>query len=128
MSLKSIGTAAERELVHLFWNHSWCAARVAGSGSMRYPSPDIIAANNIRKLVLECKATKSTRQYLTKKEISELREFADRFGAEAWVAVKFARLSWYFLNIEDLNNSEKGHSINIEQSKRRGLLFEELIH
>ena len=44
MSTKSKGTNAERELIHAFWGKGYAAIRSAGSGSMKYPSPDIIAA------------------------------------------------------------------------------------
>ena len=46
MSRKSKGINAERELIRLFEDtNKWSACRVAGSGSSRYPSPDIIAAS-----------------------------------------------------------------------------------
>lgn len=46
MSHKSKGINAEREIIHLFWSMpGWTACRVAGSGSMKYPSPDVIAGN-----------------------------------------------------------------------------------
>ena len=127
MSLKSKGINGERELVHAFWNNNWSAVRVAGSGSIKYPCPDIIAGNNLRKIVLECKVTKGLHQYLTKKEVRELQEFADRFGAEAWIGVKFTKINWYFLNIADMSKSEKGYSISISNAKMKGLLFDELI-
>ena len=53
---KKKGINAERELIHMFWAEKWAAIRVAGSGSSKYPSPDILAGNNLRKLAIECKA------------------------------------------------------------------------
>jgi Holliday junction resolvase len=64
---------------------------VAGSGSSKYPSPDILAGNNSRKTAIECKASKSAAKYFTKEEISALKEFSTLFGAEPWVAVRFDR-------------------------------------
>ena len=58
MSTKSKGINAERQLIHMFWSVKWTACRIAGSGSSKYPSPDIIAANRARKLAIEAKITK----------------------------------------------------------------------
>ena len=127
MNRKSKGIKAEREIIHLFWKNGWSACRVAGSGSIRYPAPDVIAGNNIRKLAIECKVTKDTRQYFTGKEIAELQEFSRVFGAEPWVAVKFNNIAWYFLTLEDIKETSEGYSLNIETAKRKGFLFNELI-
>ncbi|MBW2964114.1 Holliday junction resolvase [Candidatus Woesearchaeota archaeon] len=127
MSRKSKGIGAERELIHLFWKNGWSACRVAGSGSTRYPAPDVIAGNNVRKVAVECKATRDVRQYFTKKEIDELVVFANTFGAEPWVGVRFDRLDWYFLTIEDLGGNGEGHSVNIAEAKRKGFLFDEFV-
>lgn len=127
MNRKSKGTNFERELIHAFWKNNWSAIRSAGSGSQKYPSPDILAGNNIRKLAIECKVTKASRQYLTKKEIAELQEFSTIFGAESWVAVKFNNVDWYFLNLEDLEDSGNNFVVSIPTAKRRGLSFEELV-
>lgn len=127
MSRKSKGINAERELIHLFWKNSWSACRIAGSGSARYPSPDVIAGNNVRKLAIECKVTRDVRQYLTGKEIDELKEFSKVFGAEPWVGVKFNNVDWYFLTLEDIKDAGEGYSVSLEMAKRRGFLFDELI-
>lgn len=52
MGLKQKGTIAERELIHLFWKNNIPAVRVAGSGSMRYPSPDILAGTPLKKFAI----------------------------------------------------------------------------
>lgn len=128
MSRKGKGSSAERQLVHKFWEtNEWVAHRIAGSGSNKYPSPDIIASNNIRKLVVECKASKDKSVYLTKKEIHELQRFSQMFGAEAWVGLKFDRQEWFFLTTEDLKETPKNFCGSLEICKMKGLLFEELI-
>jgi Holliday junction resolvase len=50
------GSNAERELLRMFWASSWACIRSAGSGSMHFPSPDLLAANKIRRLAIEVKA------------------------------------------------------------------------
>jgi Holliday junction resolvase len=111
----------------MFWAKGWAAIRVAGSGSSKYPSPDILAGNNIRKLAIECKASKEKSRYLTKEEIESLKEFSKIYGAEPWIAVKFNGLDWYFLTIEDIKETKNCYLVSYEISKNKGLLFEELI-
>ena len=55
---KRKGTNAERDLIKLFWSVGWAAVRVAGSGSMQFPSPDLLVGNKIRRLAIEVKTTK----------------------------------------------------------------------
>ncbi|MFA5141412.1 MAG: Holliday junction resolvase Hjc [Candidatus Woesearchaeota archaeon] len=127
MKTKQKGTNAERELVHLFWKNGWCGIRVAGSGSIGYPAPDVLAGNGARRLAIESKATADTNKYFPKKEIHELKEFADKFGAEPWVAIRFDNDSWYFLNLEDLKLCNNGYSVSFALAKQKGLMFEEMI-
>lgn len=127
MSRKSKGIDAERDLVHKFNLAGWVASRIAGSGSTKYPAPDVIAGNNLRRMVIECKTTKDTSKYLTRKEVDELVLFADTFGAEPWVAVRFAREEWLFLTIEDLKLTDKSYCITLQQARLKGILFEELV-
>ena len=127
MSLKSKGINAERELVHMFWAKEWACLRIAGSGSNRYPSPDVLVSNKLRRLAIECKTTKDQKKYFEKNEILSLKKFADVFGAEPWIAVKFKGQNWYFISTEDLKETEKGFMVDAGLSKNKGLLFEELI-
>lgn len=103
MGAKTKGTGAERELVHLFWAKEWAASRVAGSGSIKYPVPDILASKNNRLLAIECKTTKNDCQYLTKEEIDDLKTYAKITGAEPYIAVRFAREEWRFLQPDALD-------------------------
>jgi len=128
MSRKSVGINAERELIHLFWGSGWSAVRVAGSGSSRYPSCDIIASNTVRKLVIESKVTKDLKKYFSIQEIEQFRIFSDKFGAEPWIGVKFKNLNWFFLNLEDLELVGKNYVISIELARNKGLLFNQLLN
>ncbi len=125
---KAKGTRGERELIKIFnETGSWCAIRAAGSGSSRYPSPDIVAANAVRRLAIECKVTKDLKKYFQQDEIEQLRIFSRLFGAEGWVGIKFAREPWYFLLLEDLENTGSMWVASLELAKRRGLTMFELI-
>jgi holliday junction resolvase Hjr len=127
MNRKSKGTNAERDLIHWFFENDWVAIRSAGSGSMQNPSPDILAGNNLRRLAIECKAVNDTKKYFTTKEIEELVYFANKFGAEPWVGVRFDRIDWFFLTIEDLEKKDKSYYVDVILAKRKGLHFKQLI-
>ena len=127
MSRKSKGISAERELIHKFWGGGWAAFRCAASGGIKYPVPDIIAGNNLRKLAIEVKATKDAFKYFDKREIQDLNTFAQRFGAEPWVAIKVLRKGWKFLMLEDLKETKKNWVADKKCLELKGLTFEELI-
>ena len=127
MKRKSKGTNAERDLIHLFWKNGFASLRAAGSGSSRYPCPDVIAGNGSRRIAVECKTSGETVKYLTSKEISELKKFSEIFGAEPWIGLKFDEMEWLFLALEDLKKSGENFSASIKLAKDKGLKFEELI-
>lgn len=126
MRVKAKGSNAERELVHQFWGAGWSACRVAGSGSTSLPSPDVVVGTHDRTIVFECKVTAASIQYFTKKEVDELRLFASRMRAEAWVAVKFNRESWYFQPVGDLEVTDSGLKVSRERARALAFSFEDL--
>ncbi|MEW5896634.1 MAG: Holliday junction resolvase Hjc [Nanoarchaeota archaeon] len=127
MNAKAKGTKGERELVKYFNEAGWGCIRIAGSGSSRYPSPDILAGNAIRRLAIECKVTKESRKYFPEDEIEQLRTFSQKFGAESWLGIKFSGEDWYFLMLEDLERTSNSWSISVESAKTKGLKIDELI-
>ncbi len=127
MSRKSKGINAERDLIHKFWGSGWASLRVAGSGSMRYPSADILATNKLRRLAIECKTAKDPWKYIEKEDVEQLRTFAEMFNAEPYLAVRFNKKEWLFLTLDDLEETAKNFMINVEKAERKGVLFEELI-
>ncbi len=128
MSHKSKGINAERELIHLFWKNNWTAIRTAGSGSNKYPSPDIVAGNILRKLAIECKASKNNAIYLIQEDIDQITTYAKLFGAEPWLAVRFNNYEWFFMNIEDIKlTKNNNYVISTDYIKQKGLLFQEVI-
>lgn len=126
---KGKGTAAENELIHKFWEtNSWVCVRVAGSGSTKYPSPDLLASRGDKKIVMEVKVVNGVKKYFTGQEIRDLNYFADKFGAEAWVGVKFQENQWFFITSSELDISKnENYSISLIDMKRKGFLFEEMI-
>ncbi|VVB81207.1 Holliday junction resolvase Hjc [uncultured archaeon] len=127
MSAKQKGCNAERELIHAFWQTKvWTACRVAGSGSMKYPSPDIIANKEGICLAIECKSCGDKYQYLEKREVEELISYAKMSGARPLVAVRFFRKDWRFLNPEDLNDAGINLVVTPELAELKGCSFSEL--
>lgn len=124
---KAKGTKGERDLVKIFNENNWSCVRIAGSGSSQYPSPDILAGNAIRRLAIECKVTKDKKKYFQKTEIEQLSIFSKKFGAESWIGIKFANEPWYFLMLEDLENTGGCWAVSTDLAKRRGLIIEELM-
>ncbi len=127
MNTKAKGTKGERELVKVFNENGWVCIRAAGSGSSPYPSPDILAGNAMRRVAIECKVTAENKKYLLNEEIEQLRTFANKFGAEGWIGVRFPSEPWYFLMLEDIENTGKCWAISLELAKRKGLKVEELL-
>jgi len=127
MSVKSKGINAERDLIHKFWSENIPAVRIAGSGSSKYPSPDILAGTRTRKFAIEAKTTKEDKKYLTKEEVINLKQFSDMFGVEPLVAVKFKATEWLFLPLTEITETKKCFLIEKTTTKKKGILFEELI-
>ena len=127
MGAKQKGTGAERELVHLLWAAEWAASRVAGSGSIKYPVPDILASKANRQLAIECKITKSDSQYLTKEEVADLRTYAKITGAEPFIAVRFAREDWRFLAPDELDVTPTQFVVSKKLAFERGRLLKDVL-
>lgn len=127
MSRKSKGINAERELVHLFQQNGWSSVRIAGSGSSKYPSPDVLASNAIRRIAIECKTLKEGKKYFSEEDIDQLKQFSSKFGTESWIGMKFGRMPWYFLSLDDLEKTGKNMAISTDLAQKKGLKFEELI-
>jgi len=127
MGAKTKGTGAERELVHLFWKQNWAASRVAGSGSIGYPVPDILAGKDKRQLAIECKCTKSDSQYLTKEEVADLRKFAAITGAEPLIAVRFAREEWRFLHPDALDVTPTQFVVSKKMALEQGRVLKDVL-
>lgn len=125
---KAKGTEAERNLIHKFWENNWVCVRVAGSGSSKYPCPDLLAGNTFRKIVMEVKTVNAVKKYFTGQEIRDLNYFAEIFGSESWVGVRFQQDQWFFIPTTELTQTPSGnYVIDLITMKRTGFTFEEMI-
>ena len=111
----------------MFWANGFAALRSAGSGSMKYPSPDILAAKNGKMLAIECKITKNLYKYFEKDEIYDLDHFSKIFRAEPFVGVKFPKIGWFFLRTSDMKEKGKSFMVDLDLAKNKGFLFENLV-
>jgi len=123
MGNKEKGANAERELYQMFIDNSFRAVRVAGSGVMENTSCDLIAGKTGKKYCIECKASKKTSKYITKKQVEEFMIFSEIFGLEPVIAVRFNREGWFFLSPLDSVDSGKNWVISLERAKEKGKRF-----
>lgn len=128
MSRKGKGIAAERELIHLLWKTGvFAAVRVAGSGAIKYPVPDIVALSSSKRFAIECKAARGDVQYVDKKEVDDLVRFASMTGVLPIIAVRFDRVGWFFLSPDALRNVGNSFVVRKDELEFRSLSFEELV-
>ena len=92
------GANFERKIVSDFWAHGWASMRAAGSGTISFPVPDVIAVKDGRIIAVECKTTSKDRLSL-KKEILEMKTFMDICKGEAYIAIKFHKKEPRFYGI-----------------------------
>lgn len=121
MGNKKKGIAAERELLHLLWDKGYACCRVAGSGSIPEPSCDLLAGNGKNKYVIEVKTSRKEKKYLSKEQINEFKIFAEKFGLDAVIAIKFLRNGWLFVKPEDLEKTDKAFVISLERAKLKNI-------
>lgn len=120
------GDTAERGLATLLWDRGYSVLRAPGSGSIGRPSPDVFAVKEqvldtrnpgpCRRVsdacAIELKARDSGTANFDREEIVDLREFAARAGAEAWVAVKpdlRSHSQWYLKEASALHETPEGN-------------------
>ncbi len=130
MSNKAKGSKAERELLQIFTDHSWRAARVAGSGTNENTFCDLIAGKkDYKAYAIEAKSSKSPRIYITKQQIDDFMQFCDVMGLTPVIAVRFNREGWLFLEPKQLEDSGVNWVVNLKkakvEAKRFGQFFEE---
>ena len=125
---KAKGTVAENYLVRKFWEKDWVCVRVAGSGSTKFPAPDILASRGDRKIVMEVKLVNSYKKYFSKSEIDDLNFFAEKFGAESWVGICFKENQWFFIPTEELRLTKgENYVIDVLVMKRKGFNFDDMV-
>ena len=122
------GSKAERELFRMLWDNGWSVVRSAGSGCSQLPSPDLVAGNTKRFIAIECKSIKDDKKYFYQDQVDQLKTFSMRFGAEPWVGIRFDKIGWYFVHLDNLERSTgNSYIVSLDFAKNKGRTFEELI-
>jgi Holliday junction resolvase len=126
MANKNKGSNAERELLKLFSENSWRAARVAGSGVNDDSPCDLIAGKLGKKFAIECKSTRKTTQYISKEQMQDFIIFSEIMGLNPVIAIKFFREGWLFVNPKELKDTGKNWAIKLDDAKSIGKRFGQL--
>lgn len=127
--MSKTGSREERELVKMLWDAECAAMRApASGGATKKPLPDVIAGNGKIYLAIEVKSSSLERIYINSEKIVGLKEFADTFGAEPYIGVKFIRKKWRFICPDDLYKTKNNnYRVNVELAFDKGLEFDEII-
>jgi len=124
---KKRGSDAERELLHLLSSRGFAVARVAGSGMIEETNCDLFAGNKKKRYAIEVKLSAEDKKYLRSEQIQGLVDFAEKFGLSPLVAIKFLRQGWWFIEPEKLDKTDKALAISLDDIKKRGKSFEEIV-
>jgi Holliday junction resolvase len=115
------GSRRERALADWLHENGWAVMRAPASGSATERElPDVLFGNGTKFYAAEVKASAGDPIYLSGEEVDALLFFAQNFGAEERVAVKFdvkhgdpsygeSRPGFYFLPIEALHVTDGGN-------------------
>lgn len=123
----SKGGRRERELVNLLYDAEFAVMKAPASGAATNRElPDVLAGNGSRFYAIEAKASNGNPIYLSGEEVESLIYFAENFGAEAWIAVRFDREDWYFFKPDELYQTDGGnYRVKKETAIENGTDFEE---
>ena len=127
------GISDERSLVKLLWNKGFAVMRAPASGSStKMPRPDIVAGKSAKNLqfAIEVKTTHEEVLYIARESISQLAEFAERFGCQPIVALRFKNRvkSWIFVHPQQLMVTPAlNYKITYLEAQRVGMDFKTLI-
>ena len=122
----------ERELARMLYREGFAVIRAPASGSRakRVFYPDIVAIYKRNVLVFEVKARSEPRDiYIEREKVERLRDFAERSGGEAYVAVKITSMGeWRVVPLDQLWVTKDGNyrvsKFTLERSSRLEELLE----
>ncbi len=115
------GANAERELIHILFDHGFSVVRTAGSGKTALPAPDILALKQGKQLAFECKAWAAGHLSIPTEQISELVGWSKRAGVKCFVAWKIPRKGWFFLTPGQMHKTKKFYLISRKNALRKAI-------
>jgi len=107
----SKGANFERELLERFHKHGFSGVRVAGSGTARFPCPDLLVGKNNSIFAVEVKGTKDNKLYVSNEKLKQVIDFAENFGCTPVLAIKFIGKNWCFFNLKNFEFSSKRNQL-----------------
>ena len=123
MSHYEKGAKFERELVTKFQERGWMSLRAAGSGTIKYTIPDVVAIKGEKIILIECKSTKKASLSLKTPILSLKKILPISKKAQIFLAVKFLREKARFFPLRKLLR-KKNFSISLIDDY---LTFEEIL-
>ena len=129
MSANEKGDRRERELVNKLDEAGFAVMRAPASGSATDRElPDVLAGDDGRFYAIEAKSSSGQPIYLDGEEVEALIYFAQNFGANARIGVRFDREDWYFFHPGDLYVTDGGnYRVKKETALAEGTDFDELV-
>jgi Holliday junction resolvase len=121
----------ERELARMLYREGFAVIRAPASGSKakRVFYPDIVALYKKNILVFEVKTRgEPSDVYIDKYKVERLRDFAERSGGEAYIAVKITSLGeWRAVPLKDLWTTREGNYRVSKFILERSIKLDELL-
>jgi len=120
------GAESERRLADLLRSRGFAVMRAPASGSRtKHPMPDLVAgcARLGKRWAIEVKTSRRQRLYVPHESIEQLVKFAEIFGCEPYIAIKFKgfRAGWLFMTPDSLAVTPRGnHSMSLKEALRNG--------
>lgn len=114
------GSRGERELVNYLYDDGWGVMRSPASGASTLNDlPDVLAGNGWKTIAIEAKVCGDDVLYIPPDEVEQVIDFAGRFGAGAYIGVRFDieygdpsygadYPGWYFFHPEDIYRTDSG--------------------
>lgn len=104
------GERRERELVNRLDDIGFAVMRAPASGSATARDlPDVLAGNGESFYAIEAKSSSGDPIYIDGAEVEALEFFAENFGAEPRIGVRFDEEEWAFFPPEDLYVTDGGN-------------------
>ncbi|WP_302083414.1 Holliday junction resolvase Hjc [Salinibaculum rarum] len=135
------GDRRERELVNLLDGDGFAVMRAPASGSATERElPDILAGDSGNFYAIEAKSSGGDPIYIDEEEVKDLLFFAENFGAEPRIGVRFDHESgdpgygndnvsgWYFFHPDELYETNSGNKrVKKETALDDGTPYENLV-
>lgn len=127
------GIQDERALVRILWKKGFAVLRAPASGaSTKMPRPDILAGNKKKGLhfAIEVKTTRKKVLYIKRESIDQLIDFANIFGCQPIIALKFKnwKRAWIFIHPYHLLRTDNfNYKISFREALYNGMDLKSLI-